>query len=337
MAAFRIPFYIGALLVAGSGTAQPATGSVSGIVTYRDGLAFAKVGVVATNNETGVTAQARTDEVGSYELSGLPPGEYTVAFNPDCCSFRSHSDGSVAISAGSDTVVNVEIQETIIILGDDPGIIAAEIRARQVIPDAPVPMNSSGVPDLSGVWLMSSDPFPQPAKPLEWAEALAQERNANQGRDHPHTRCLPSALPVGGSATPFIAKFVQTPELLLILTEDVPGYRQVFLDGREHPEYMSPTWMGHSIGRWEDDTLIVDTVGFNDRGWTDRYPRTEMLRVEERYRRTEFGEMTVQVTFDDPGVFIEPFVTRRYFDLAPQEELIEYVCENNRWAPGVVE
>jgi hypothetical protein len=337
MSEVRILLLVGAVLLADLAVAQPAIGSISGVVTYRDGLAFEKVGVVATNNETGVTAQARTDRAGTYELSGLPPGEYTVAFTPDCCSFLPHSEDSVAISAGNETPLNIEIQETIIALGDDPGIIAAEIRGRQVIPDQPVPMTSEGVPDLSGVWLMSSDPFPQPANALEWAEELAQERNANLGRDHPHTRCLPSALPVGGSATPFIAKFVQTPDLLLILTEDVPGYRQVFLDGRGHPDYMSPTWMGHSIGHWEGDTLIVDTIGFNDRGWTGDYPRTEMLRVEERYSRTEFGEMSVQVTFDDPGVFIEPFVTRRYFDLAPQEELIEYVCENNRWAPDAPE
>jgi hypothetical protein len=333
MSSFRVFSMVGALLIAHSATAQSGAGSISGVVTYRDGLAFAKVGVVATNNETRVTAQTITTDAGRYELADLLPGEYTVAFTPDCCSFLPHSEDSVAISAGNRTVLDVEIEETIIALGDDPGIIAAEIRARQVIPDQPVPM-VEGVPNLSGVWLMSTDPFPQAANAMDWAETLAQERIANQGRDHPHTRCLPSALPVGGSATPFIAKFVQTPDLLLILTEDVPGYRQVFLDGREHPAYLNPTWMGHSVGRWEGNTLIVDTVGFNDRGWTGNYPRTEMLRVEERYTRTEFGEMSVEVTFDDPGVFLEPFVTRRFFDLAPQEELIEYVCENNRWAQG---
>ncbi len=328
---------IGALHLAQVASSQPATGSIAGAVTYRGGLAFDKVGVVATNNETGISAQARTDEAGTYHLRGLPPGDYTVAFTPDCCSFRPHSEDAVVVTAGDQELLDVEIQETVIALGDDPGIIAAEIRSRQVIPNQPVPRTAEGVPDLSGVWLMSTDPFPQPASALEWAEAIAQERIANAGRDHPHTRCLPSELPVGGSATPFIAKFVQTPDLLLILTEDVPGYRQVFLDGREHPEYLNPSWMGHSVGHWEGDTLVVDTIGFNDRGWTENYPRTDRLRVEERYTRTEYGEMNVQVTFDDPGVFVEPFVTRRYFDLAPQEELIEYVCENNKWAQTTAE
>lgn len=323
---------IGLMALGPPASAQPGTGAISGIVTYRDGLAFEKVGVQASNNETGVTARAQTDKAGEYELSGLPPGTYTVSFTPDCCSFLPYSDGSVRVAAGSRESLDVAIEETLIALGDDPGIIASEIRARQVIPDDPVPRTAGGVPDLSGVWLMGADRFPRPANALPWAQEVAQARIANDIRDHPHTRCLPSSLPVGGSATPFIAKFVQTPELLLILTEDVPGYRQIFLDGRAHPEYLSPTWMGHSIGHWEDDTLIVDTIGFNDRGWTGTYPRTEMLRVEERYTRSEYGHMEVEVAFRDPGVFVEPWVENLPFDLAPQEELLEYVCENNKWA-----
>ena len=207
--------------------------------------------------------------------------------------------------------------------------------SRQVVPDLPVPRTTDNHPDLTGVWLMGSDPYPEPVDVLAWVEPILQERAANDGRDHPHTRCLPSSLPVGGAATPFIAKFVQTPDLLLILSEDTPGFRQVFLDGRDHPANPNPSWMGHSIGQWEGDTLVIDTVGFNDRGWTQRYPRTDMMHVEERYTRTEYGHVEVRVTFDDPGVFVEPLVVNVPFDLAPQEELIEYVCENNKWARDV--
>jgi hypothetical protein len=318
-------------------SSQPDTGSIGGVVTHRDGLSFDKVGVEATNNETGISARAQTAGGGLYELPGLPPGTYTVSFTPDCCSFVPFSDDAVVVTAGAREVLDVEIEETVIALGDDPGIIAAEIRARQVIPDEPAPRTAQGVPDFSGVWLMGADPFPQQPKPLPWAAEIAHERMTNEGRDHPHTRCLPSALPVGGGATPFIAKFVQTPELLLILTEDTPGYRQIFLDGRGHPDYLSPTWMGHSVGRWEGDTLIVDTIGFNDRGWTGLLPRSEQLRIEERYTRTDYGHMEVQVTFDDPEILEEPWVQNRPFDLAPQEELLEYVCENNKWARDVAE
>jgi hypothetical protein len=323
---------LGILLLARASIAQPDTGSVAGTVTYQNGIPFEKVGVEATNAETGFSVRAQTSAAGNYQLIGVLPGTYTVSFTPDCCSFVPFTSEPIEIASGDQVSLDVEIEETLVALGDDPGIIAAEIRARQNVPDEPAPLTAQGVPNLSGVWLMGADPFPQPAKAQPWAEAIAQERIANDGREHPHTRCLPSSPPIGGSATPFIAKFVQTPGLLLILTEDVPGYRQIFLDGRGHPDYMSPAWMGHSIGRWEEDTLIVDTVGFNDRGWTGPYPRTEMLRMEERYRRTDYGHMEVQVTFDDPGVFLEPWVETRPFDLAPQEELLEYVCENNKWA-----
>jgi len=129
-----------------------------------------------------------------------------------------------------------------------------------------------------------------------------------------------------------MGKFVQTPHLLVILFEDVPGYRQVFLDGRDHPADAAPTWMGHSIGRWESDTLVIDTVGFNAHGWNGMFPRTEMMRMEERYTRSAYGYMDVKLTITDPGVFTKPLVRQMRFDLAPQEELIEFVCENNKWA-----
>ena len=121
----------------------------------------------------------------------------------------------------------------------------------------------------------------------------------------------------------YIVKFIQTDNLLVILFEDVPGFRQIFLDGRKHPEDPDPTWMGHSIGHWEGDTLVVDSVGFNDRLWLDAHPVTEALHMIERYKRTEYGVMELQVTYEDPAVFNEPLVQNRSLDLAPQEELIE--------------
>ena len=129
-------------------------------------------------------------------------------------------------------------------------------------------------------------------------------------------------------------KYLQTDELVLILFEDVPGFRQIYVDGRAHPEDPNPSWMGHSIGQWEGDVLVVDTIGFNDRGWLGPYPMTEAMRMTERYHRTEYGVIELQVSFDDPAVFNEPWVQNRTLDLAPQEELIEYVCENNKWGDG---
>jgi hypothetical protein len=205
-----------------------------------------------------------------------------------------------------------------------------------VVPDLPVP-RLAGRPDLSGLWLVDIDPFPEQPEALPWAEEVARQRRANDGRDHPHTRCLPDAPPVPGGSPPFMGKYVQTPNLLVILFEDTPGFRQAFLDGRSHPAVPNPSWMGHSIGRWDGDTLVVDTIGFNAEGWNDLYPRTERMRLEERYTRPDYGHLDVQVTIDDPGVFTKPWVQHRRFDLAPQEELIEFVCENNKWAPAIAQ
>jgi hypothetical protein len=107
--------------------------------------------------------------------------------------------------------------------------------------------------------------------------------------------------------------------------------RQVFLDGRRHPADPSPTWLGHSIGTWDHDTLVVDTIGFNDKGWLDNTgrPQTERLHVVERYRRPDLGHLEVEITIDDPGAYTRPWKIRRSLQLAPGEEIQEYICNEN--------
>jgi hypothetical protein len=122
---------------------------------------------------------------------------------------------------------------------------------------------------------------------------------------------------------------------MVILFEDYPGFRQVFLDGRKHPAVLEQSWMGHSVGHWEKDVLVVDTVGFNDKSWLGgigggRIPHTEALRMTERYRRRDFGHMELRVTFEDPEAFAGAYHENLTMTLAPQEELLEYVCENNK-------
>jgi hypothetical protein len=128
---------------------------------------------------------------------------------------------------------------------------------------------------------------------------------------------------------------VQTSSLIVILIEDNPGFRQIFLDGRSHPADWNPSWTGHSTGKWDKDTLVVDTVGFNNKNWLGgvgggAIPTTEMLHMTERYRRADFGHMELNVTFDDPGALSKPYHENLTLDLAPQEEILEYVCENNK-------
>ena len=319
--------------------AQPSSSSLSGVITDHTGALLAEVPIRAVNESTGTDARTFSAESGRYELRDLPAGSYVISIAPPCCALVPYSNDDVMLGVGAALALDITLEEggSLNALGDDPGTIGTELRNRQVVPDRSVPRTAEDRPDLSGVWLVGFGPFPDPAEPQPWAEAVEQERNANDGRDHPHTRCLPATPPFGAGGTPFIGKYVQTPELLVILFEDAPGFRQVFLDGREHPANPNPSWMGHSIGSWEGDTLVVDTVGFNDRGWTERFPRTEMMHMMERYTRTDYGHMDVDITYVDPGVFVKPLVRTRLYDLAPQEELIEYVCENNKWAGDIVE
>ena len=334
-------FGLAALLVTAQvAIGQPAASSLSGTITDQTGAPLAQIPIRAVGKSTGTDARTFSAESGRYELHDLPAGRYVVTIVPPCCALEGYANDDVALAAGEALALDIALEEggSLNALGDDPGTLGAELRNRQVIPDRPVPRTEGNHPDLSGVWIINpDDPFPEAAEALPWAEAIAEKRNSNKQRDHPHTRCLPSNLPFGGGGTPFIGKFVHTPELLVMLFEDVPGFRQVFLDGRAHPAKPNPTWMGHSIGRWDGDTLVVDTVGFNDRGWTESFPRTERLHTVERYTRTSYGRMNIEITFDDPGVFIKPLVRKYVYDLGPREELIEYVCENNKWARDVSE
>jgi len=304
-----------------------------GQVLNPDGSAVADA-PIRLRDETGeIDERTRSDQDGRFSFQSLPFGTYTASVIMPCCLFAPFVSDGISIETER---VDFDIHLIMVELGvegDDPATISAEIRDRQVVPDLPVPRTQAGRPDLSGVWLILEDPYPEPANALPWAQEVSEQRIANSFGDHPHTRCLPGTPPVDGGTAPFMAKFVQTSNLVVILAEGVPGFRQIFLDGRSHPENLDPSWMGHSVGRWEGDTLVVDTVGFNSRGWTDSYPRSEMMRMEERYTRIDYGHLEARVTFDDPEVFAEPWVWNMTWNYAPQVELLEYVCENNKWAP----
>jgi hypothetical protein len=125
--------------------------------------------------------------------------------------------------------------------------------------------------------------------------------------------------------------------MLVHLMEQDPHYRQVFLDGRPHPKDPDPTWMGHSIGKWEGDTLVIDTIGYNDRGWlSNNMPHTDKLHVVERYRRPDFGHLNIDITFEDPGLLTKPWHMHVVWELTPQEENLEYICtENNKFRENV--
>jgi hypothetical protein len=166
-----------------------------------------------------------------------------------------------------------------------------------------------------------------------WAAELLRQRLENNSKDYPGGFCLPANAAPITRAFPY--KFVQTPALMVVLHEsDTPGVRQIFLDGRAHPADPNPTWQGHSIGRWDGDTLVVDTTGYNDRSWLSLsgIPHTEKLHTVERIRRPDYGHIEVEITMDDSEAFTGPWKRTFTATLAPpDEEIMEFICtENNR-------
>jgi len=141
---------------------------------------------------------------------------------------------------------------------------------------------------------------------LPWAEA--EVKREGRAIENPTARCLPWGPLLDG---PFPFKFVQSPSVIVVLIEDIFSYRQIFLDGRGHPKDGDPTWMGHSIGRWEGDTLVVDSAGFNNESWTPMgRPHTDQLHIIERFRRIDAGHLDYEMTIDDPGTYAKPWTIK---------------------------
>lgn len=206
---------------------------------------------------------------------------------------------------------------------------------------APAPRTPDGTPDLSGLWNkispkysrnIAADLTPEEIQP--WARALVDERRENLGKDYMNVRCVPLGpgyATAADSTGSEMIKIVQSPGLIVILNPDLT-YRQIFLDGRALEPDPNPTWMGYSVGRWESDTLVVESFGFNDRTWLDHdgHPHTEALRVTERYHRRSFGHLDVEVTMSDPKAYSRPWTVAVRAEIAADTEMIEFVCNEGR-------
>jgi hypothetical protein len=217
------------------------------------------------------------------------------------------------------------------------GTSLVSLEAKKPNMTGPAPRTRVGKPDFTGLWGpdrnfiydISSALKPGDTLPLQpWAVKVTQER---MSKDDPEANCLPAGVP---RMAPYPWKIVQTPSLIVFLYEgNIHSYRQVFMDGRSHPQDPEPTWYGDSIGKWEGNTLVVDTVGFNDKFWFDfaAHPHTDKLHVIERYRRPNLGQLDFDVTIDDPGAYTRPFTLYGHSALLTNTEIIEYVCnENNK-------
>ena len=205
---------------------------------------------------------------------------------------------------------------------------------------APAPRTADRKPDLSGVWSINGLGVVASITDVEmlpWAQAVYKERLATYGHDDPAANCLPEG-PRSGLAGLDPVRIVQSPHLIVVVYESGP-VRQIFLDGRPHPKDPTPTWMGYSVGKWEGDTLVVETTGFNDRTWLDftGHPHSEALRVTERFRRTNFGTMQLAITYTDPKAYAKPWTVTLPVAYQADTDLIENVClENEKDRPKLV-
>ena len=163
-----------------------------------------------------------------------------------------------------------------------------------------------------------------------WLKALVKKRTANLAIDDPHIRCLPDNF-LRAYGLPHLLKFVQTPNLLVVLDEMNAIYRQVFIDGRPLPEDPNPSWQGYSSARWSGDTLVIETIGLRDDTWIDWNGSvlTEAAKVREQMRRPDFGHLEIQVTVDDPKAYTKPWTVTLKERIVIDTELIDEICIEN--------
>jgi len=212
---------------------------------------------------------------------------------------------------------------------------------------APAPRADDGPPDLTGLWLpeRASGSLLDPSNVQAWARTLMIEREGRFFQDDPRFRCLPSGpgiLALGGPTAGF-RRIVQNPAVIAIHHADMT-YREIFMDGRELEPDPLPTWMGYSVGRWDGDTLVVESNGYNDKTWLQRdgLSHTESLRITERYRRVDFGHIRLDVTYEDPGTFDSPLHAVIDMEFMADNEMLETVCneaseEDGRWSGAITE
>jgi len=193
---------------------------------------------------------------------------------------------------------------------------------------APAPRTSDGHPELTGLWRPAgtSGELRDPTKIQAWARTRMAEHERNYYRDGPHMLCLPSgpAFVAGGGG---MRRFVQSPTMIAVLNGDLT-YRQIFMDGRELEPDPLPIFMGYSVGRWDGETLVVESNGFNEKTWLHQegLSHTEQLRITERYRRLDFGHMQLDVTYEDPGTFDSPLQVSVKMEYAADDVILESVC-----------
>ena len=313
---------------------QNQSGTIGGTVTDPDGKPIADAQVLV-GNESGAKFQAKSSAAGSYSISQLPAGKYEVTIVS--AGLVPAQEKNVAVQAGQTARVDAHLHDfpSLGTVGEDRAFYADAFEAHKA-PQGPAPRTPDGKVDFSGVWHQLRFVDPGKPEPLAWAQSITKERQANNLRDFPSSTCLPVGITLQGIFLPF--RIMQNSNVVAIMFEDeLP--RQIYLDGRKHPDEPLSPFVGHSVGKWEGDTLVVDVAGFNDKTWLDPegHPHTDKMHVVERWTRKDLGHLEVAITIDDPGAYKQPWTIRRASELAPDEEVGQYVCtENNRDVPHLV-
>ena len=203
-------------------------------------------------------------------------------------------------------------------------------------PSGPTPRMADGKPDLAGPWSpdrhfiydIGEALSPGETLPLQpWALQLTRKR---MSKNDPEANCMPTGVP---RQAPYPWNIAQNPHkyIYFLFEGNIHSYRQIFMDGRQHSSDPNPSWYGESIGRWDGDTLVIDSIGFNDKFWFDfaGHPHTEQLHVVERYTRPNLGHLNYDVTINDLGAYSRPFTMHGHSTLLTNTDLMEYICEEN--------
>jgi hypothetical protein len=223
--------------------------------------------------------------------------------------------------------------------------------------EAPAPRTADGKPDFSGIWEPEKNrPCPPEGcadmqVPLEfmnigtslkdgppyqpWAAEARKNRAEQNGKDDPVSRCIPGGI-IKLHTTPQLRKIIQIPGLLVTLNEMDATYRQIFTDGRPLPTVDMPAFKGYSSGKWDGDTLVVESTGFPDGEWLDRNgsPLTDDAKITERFRRVNFGRMEIEITINDPKAYTRPWTIKLNHNIVVDTDLIDYICTENEKDAG---
>ena len=203
---------------------------------------------------------------------------------------------------------------------------------------APAPRTADGKPDISGLWRttngrllqnLGADGVEIPMRPA--ALALFRERQENEGKDRPSGRCISHGV-TDFHALNTPTKIVQTSGVTIILFEAYNHYRQILSDGRPLPNDPQPAWLGYSVGRWDGDTFVVQSNGLSSVTWLDDggHPHSDAMKLTERFRRRDFGHLSIEMTIDDPEYYTKPWTVTVFKELMPDTEMIEWMCENEK-------